>query len=605
MALVAFGIGRATAPDAGPQGGAPLADLSALEGESGAGNASLASDRGVRYVRLRLSALPPIPAEGFYEAWLGRDDGGMVALGTFRPHADGSADLLLPLPVDADGFDFVDISAETATAIPGTRRGLSCAARSATPDRDHPSAHPARKGSVTATAVPDQEDRMHKKTLVTIAIAGSLALPSTALADGAVRVLHASPNAPAVDVYVNGAKAVSGLHRGAITPYLSLPAGSYRYAVRAAGAPASSKAVLKGTFRVRDGKAQTLAARGFLRHLAVQSLPDAARAGFGVARIRVVHLSPDAPKVDVFVKGGGKVASKLRYRRQSGYLDVPAGSYTFVVRPSGGKHRPTVIRLDATLEAGKVYSAWALGSAKRHHGLSLRGIATEDVLPDAFARTQVRVLHASPDAPAVNVWVNGARAIPGLAFGHAAPANGSYLRLPSGPTQLQIRTADDATVVQTVDVTLPKQATLTVAARGTLSTADARPFELGVYVDDVTPAASRKGPREGRAPVARRPRRGGVRRCDGSHPVARVPGPVGRARRGGRAVCVRREARTGRCECRRRPRDAAQGHEHGRVCDRPRRRLARAVVQGAGEPARGLISRAGPPAAPAPSGHGR
>ena len=119
VALVAFGIGRATAPDAGPQGGAPLADLTALEGETGAGNASLASDRGVRYVRLRLSDLPQISADGFYEAWLGRADGGMVALGTFRPHADGSADLLLPLPVDADGFDFVDISAEDGDGDPG------------------------------------------------------------------------------------------------------------------------------------------------------------------------------------------------------------------------------------------------------------------------------------------------------------------------------------------------------------------------------------------------------------------------------------------------------------------------------------------------------
>ena len=345
---------------------------------------------------------------------------------------------------------------------------------------------------MTATAVTDQEDRMHRKTLVTIAIAGSLALPSTALADGAVRVLHASPNAPAVDVYVNGAKTVSNLHRGAITPYLSLPAGRYGYAIRAAGAPATSKAVVKGTFRVQDGKAQTLAARGFLRHLKVQSLFDTARAGFGVARIRVVHLSPDAPKVDVFVKGGGKVVSKLAYRDQSGYLDVPAGNYTFLVRPSRGKQRPVVIRLDATLEAGKVYSAWALGTVKKHHGMSLRGVATEDVLPDAFARTQVRVLHASPDAPAVNVWVNGAKAIPGLAFGHAAPAGGSYLRLPSGPTQLQIRTADDATIVKTVDVTLPKQATLTVAAIGTLATTDARHFELGIYADDVTPTAAGK-----------------------------------------------------------------------------------------------------------------
>ena len=49
----------------------------------------------------------------------GRDDGGMIALGTFRPHANGSADLLLPLPVDAGGFDFVDISAEAGDGDPG------------------------------------------------------------------------------------------------------------------------------------------------------------------------------------------------------------------------------------------------------------------------------------------------------------------------------------------------------------------------------------------------------------------------------------------------------------------------------------------------------
>lgn len=119
VAAIAFGVGRATAPDAAPRDGAQLADLSALAGERGAGRAVLASERGVRYVRLRLSDLPPVARDGYYEAWLGRDDGGMVALGTFRPHTDGSADLLLPLPVDADGFDFVDISAEAGDGDPG------------------------------------------------------------------------------------------------------------------------------------------------------------------------------------------------------------------------------------------------------------------------------------------------------------------------------------------------------------------------------------------------------------------------------------------------------------------------------------------------------
>ncbi len=119
VAAIAFGVGRATAPGGVPRDGAPLADLSALTGERGAGNAILASERGAPYVRLRLSDLPPVALDGYYEAWLGRDDGGMIALGTFRPHADGSADLLLPLPVDAGTFDFVDVSAEAGDGDPG------------------------------------------------------------------------------------------------------------------------------------------------------------------------------------------------------------------------------------------------------------------------------------------------------------------------------------------------------------------------------------------------------------------------------------------------------------------------------------------------------
>jgi hypothetical protein len=41
---------------------------------------------------------------------------------------------------------------------------------------------------------------------------------------------------------------------------------------------------------------------------------------------------------------------------------------------------------------------------------------------------KVRVVHASPDAPAVDVWVNGQVAISGLAFGEAT----DYVALAGG-----------------------------------------------------------------------------------------------------------------------------------------------------------------------------
>jgi len=336
---------------------------------------------------------------------------------------------------------------------------------------------------------------MKRRTMVVTAAAIALAAPSTALANGAVRVLHASPNAPAVDVWVNGAKAVSQLRAGAITGYLSLPAGRYGYAIRVAGAPRSAHPVAAGAFRLRDGHAFTIAATGFVEHLRVRAIRDVTQRPFGVARIRVIHLSPDAPKVDVVLKGGGKVVSALAFPRTSGYLTVPAGRYTFYVRPAGAS-KPNVIVVRARLVAGNDYTAWALGSLAGGKGvLSLRGVATLDKLPRSFDRTQVRVLHAVPDAPPVDVYLGTKKAISGLAFGDAAPATGAYLRLPSGPVTVSLRPAGAAPTsapVLSKTLTLPAQATLTVAAAGELM--GSGPLAIGFvpFADNVSPLAKGK-----------------------------------------------------------------------------------------------------------------
>ena len=46
--------------------------------------------------------------------------------------------------------------------------------------------------------------------------------------DAQVRILHASPDAPAVDVYVDGNAAVEGAKFKDATDYLMLPAGPHK-----------------------------------------------------------------------------------------------------------------------------------------------------------------------------------------------------------------------------------------------------------------------------------------------------------------------------------------------------------------------------------------
>jgi hypothetical protein len=63
------------------------------------------------------------------------------------------------------------------------------------------------------------------------------ALPALANDDARIRVLHASPDAPAVDIYINDSM-VDGLTNvpfGVISDYLTVPADTYNVKVYATG----------------------------------------------------------------------------------------------------------------------------------------------------------------------------------------------------------------------------------------------------------------------------------------------------------------------------------------------------------------------------------
>ena len=81
-----------------------------------------------------------------------------------------------------------------------------------------------------------------------------------------------------------------------------------------------------------------------------------------MARVRVVHASPDAPAVDVYADGA-KVLTNVAFKGSSDYLSVPAGPHNFKVFATGANPATgtAVINADATLEAGKDYTVVAIG----------------------------------------------------------------------------------------------------------------------------------------------------------------------------------------------------------------------------------------------------
>jgi hypothetical protein len=206
--------------------------------------------------------------------------------------------------------------------------------------------------------------------------------------DACVNVIHASPDAPAVDVYVDGAQALTGLEFGAASGWVALPAGEHQIQVTATGAEPDT-AVIDASVTLEGGAAYEVAATGLLAQIQPRinqvNLSTLGSEEEPMARVRVIHASPDAPAVDVAVAGGDVLIEKLPFTEASDYLVVPAGSYDLEVRPTG----TTDVALDLTgvaLEAGMVYSVYAIGQA---------GDGTLTVLPIA-ATTHVAM--ATPSA---------------------------------------------------------------------------------------------------------------------------------------------------------------------------------------------------------------
>ncbi len=205
---------------------------------------------------------------------------------------------------------------------------------------------------------------MKRLFLLVTVLALTLGVSSAALAaDGQarVRVVHASPDAPAVDVWVNGSVAFSNAPYKGITDYASLAPASYQVQVTPTGA--STPAVISATLDLAADTDYSVVAVGQLANIEPLVLVDNnALPAAGKAHVRFVHASPDAPAVDIAVKGGPVLFSNIPFKGVGAYLPVDSGTYDLEVRLAG----TDTVALEVpglALENQVVYTVFAMGLA--------------------------------------------------------------------------------------------------------------------------------------------------------------------------------------------------------------------------------------------------
>jgi hypothetical protein len=205
------------------------------------------------------------------------------------------------------------------------------------------------------------------------------------------------------------------------------------------------------------------------------------------AQIRVAHLSPDAPAVDVcvftatdmLVAGpvlkGLNDTDGLAYPDATGYVPLPAGSYKFrIVAPNAANcdtalaGLPDVGPLD--LAAGEAYTAAAVGQLGTTPA-TFEVIALADNLgAPAAGKAHLRFVHASDGTPNVDVGLAGATFTP-VWSNIAYKAAGAYTPV-DGPFTADVGAAVAGTpnpVIVFTDIDIPAGAIVDIFAIGLLA----------------------------------------------------------------------------------------------------------------------------------------
>lgn len=302
-----------------------------------------------------------------------------------------------------------------------------------------------------------------------------------------VRVIHASHDAPPVDIWVDGVVAIRSLSFGASSGYAELPAGARQIDVSATG---SSRAILSLKPELMQDRSYTAVAVGSAASLDVVLLDDALQVSSNIAYVRFLHASEDAPAVDIKAgpADGPALFGDVKFKESSSYVGVPAGSYALVVTAAGGKE--AVVAFDpVALQPGQILTVIAKGTLSEvdsypfvvtafsddgagDRGAKLR-IKSENVEPPVEKKyARVMAIHASPDAPAVDIWVDDTRGAEGLAF----PSNTGYLEVEAGERRVRVNASGSAASVIDAMVNLERDKSYSVFATGILD--DLQPLVL-------------------------------------------------------------------------------------------------------------------------------
>jgi len=177
-----------------------------------------------------------------------------------------------------------------------------------------------------------------------------------------LRVFHASPGTPPVEVTLDSSEVVGHLRYGQLSGYTELTPGRYRIRVFPAAAAQQGNELIDDRLeRLGSRQDYTVAIVGEPQDLRVVLLNDTVAAFTpGRARVRVFHASPDAPALDVGLAGRPPLFEQVAFTEVTDFREVDAGYVNLELRRNA--HPEVIASLPGyTLTGDHIYTLMVLG----------------------------------------------------------------------------------------------------------------------------------------------------------------------------------------------------------------------------------------------------
>lgn len=288
-------------------------------------------------------------------------------------------------------------------------------------------------------------------------------------AQASVRIVHAVPDAPPVNVQLDGVTALSNLNYSTSSGFTNITAGSYDINVEAIVPDGTVSVIQANDVNFAATTRTTLFAVGTAdttdtTQLAALPVAEAsAEPAPDEVALRVLHAAPAAGNVDIYITAPGAGLSGAT-PIDAGYLDsaelsaaVPAGTYQVRITEDGNS--TNVIydsgSVDLSAFAGSKLIIAAINTTNQAETATsaVKLLAVNDTtqleIPDVDTQAGAKVVHLSPDAGtavgSVEVFANNAvELIPTFDYGDVVAAANSYALVSEGTYDFDVSPDNDS-----------------------------------------------------------------------------------------------------------------------------------------------------------------